>query len=154
MALLKLMIDGKNYEQGLKRRRMAAAALLAVGIVGIVCYFLLVPGSDLSEFAQGFYLGGASGITVGALILLARVQYLLKNPEARKKAKIQDTDERERAVIHRAFELAGEITFFAAAAAVFVLLPLSVDAFRAVLGVMVLYCFSWVVAQSVLRRKM
>ncbi len=154
MALLKLMIDGKNYEQGLKRRRMAAAALLAVGIVGIVCYFLLVPGSDLSEFAQGFYLGGASGITVGALILLARVQHLLKNPEARKKAKIQDTDERERAVIHRAFELAGEITFFASAAAIFVLLPLSVDAFRAVLGVMVLYAFSYVAATWVLERKM
>ena len=28
-----------------------------------VCYFLLVPDSDLSEHAQGFYLGAANGIT-------------------------------------------------------------------------------------------
>lgn len=153
MALLKLMIDGKDYEQTLRRRRAVAFGMLAVGLVGTACYFLLVRQSALEDFAQGFYLGASSGITLGAVVLLIRTQYLLSDPEARRKAKIQDTDERERALIHRAFEVAGEVTFFACAAALFVLLPLSMAAFWAVLGVMVLYALTWVAAQNILRRK-
>ena len=43
-------------------------------------------------YARGFYLGAASGISIGAVILLIRMQYLLTHPEARKKAKIQEQE--------------------------------------------------------------
>lgn len=75
MALIK-MIVGKDYTQQLKNQRLVSVGLLLVGIVGIVCYFTLVPGSTLEDFTKGFYIGGASGITAGALILLIRCTYL------------------------------------------------------------------------------
>ena len=77
MMLVKMLFCGDNYQKSLKRRRACSIAILCVGLIGFACYFLLVPGSALSDFAQGFYLGAASGITAGALILLIRTQYLL-----------------------------------------------------------------------------
>ena len=152
--LIKLILNDADFEKSLKRRRLAGFALLLVGLVGLGCYFLLVEGSDLPDFAQGFYLGAASGISLGSVILLVRSQYLLTHPEAMKKAKIQETDERQRAIIDAAFKWAGCITFFTAAAALFVLLPLSMDAFLALLAVMALYAVSFLVMSNLLEKRM
>lgn len=152
--LIKLILNDADFEKSLKRRKLAGFALLLVGLVGLGCYFLLVEGSDLPDFAQGFYLGAASGISLGSVILLVRSQYLLTHPEAMKKAKIQETDERQRAIIDAAFKWAGCITFFTAAAALFVLLPLSLGAFLALLGVMALYAVSFLVMSNLLEKRM
>ena len=152
--LIKLILNDADFEKSLKRRRLAGFALLLVGLVGLGCYFLLVEGGDLPDFAQGFYLGAASGISLGSVILLVRSQYLLTHPEAMKKAKIQETDERQRSIIDASFKWAGCITFFTAAAALFVLLPLSMNAFLALLGMMALYAVSFLVMSSVLEKRM
>ena len=148
------MTGGGDYGKSLKQRRWAAIAMLIVGLVGFVCYFLLVPDSGLSDYAQGFYLGGASGISAGALVLLIRTQYLIAHPQAQRKAKIKETDERERKIVHTAFEAAGGVTFFASAAALFVVLPLSMDAFRALLAAMILFCLVFVAANVWLSKKL
>lgn len=83
--LIKLILNDADFEKSLKRRKLAAVALLLVGLVGLGCYFLLVEGSPLPDFAQGFYLGAASGICLGSVILLVRSQYLLTHPEAQKR---------------------------------------------------------------------
>jgi len=142
--LINELTGSKDYTAALKRRRLIAAGLLCVGLIGFVCYFLLVPGSELPDFIQGFYLGAASGITGGALALLVRAQYLLTHPEARRRAKIKETDEREVQITHTAFRAAGYVTFFASAAALFVVLPVSMEAFFALVAAMMLYCFVFV----------
>lgn len=152
--LLKSLFTYGNYEKSLRRRRWLALALLCVGLTGFLCYFLLVPGSSLPEFAQGFYLGAAGGISAGALVLLLRVQYLLTHPEQQKKAQIKETDERQRKIVQSAFLAAGMVTFFTAAAALFVVLPLSPQAFRALLALMALYCVAFVIALQVLERRL
>ena len=128
--------DASDFDRSLRRRRLLALGLLAVGLTGLACYFLLVRDSEtLSDHARGFYLGAATGICLGALILLVRMQYLLTHPEARKKAKIQEQDEREKAIISQAFQFAGMFTFFAAASSMFVLVAVSMAAFEAVFAV-------------------
>ena len=138
------IFDTSDFERSLRRRRWVGFGLLAVGIVGVLCYLFLIHGSDvLPDFARGFYLGGASGISVGAVFLLVRVTYLLTHPEARKKAKIREQDEREKAIINQAFQFAGMFTFFAAAASMFVLVAVSMEAALAVLAV---YAVVWLIA--------
>lgn len=153
MALWKLMCNGKDFEQCLRRRRAVAVGMLAVGLVGLVCYFLLVPQSGMDDYAQGFYLGGATGLVLCAIIMLVQTQRLLKDPEARKKARIEENDERQQGIRHRAFEIAGEVTFFTGAGAMFVLLPLSMTAFRTVMAMMMLYAGTWIVTRWVLESK-
>ena len=153
--MLMRLFDTPDYERSLRRRRLAGFGLLAVGVTGIVCYLLLIHDSDvLSDYARGFYLGGASGITIGAVLLLARVTYLLSNPEARKKAKIQEQDEREKSIVNQSFQFAGMFTFFAAAASMFVLVAVSREAAMAVFGVIVVYAVSWLLANLYLSKKL
>lgn len=149
------IFDTSDFERSLRRRRWVGFGLLAVGVVGILCYFLLVDGSDvLPDFARGFYLGGASGICLGAVLLLVRVTYLLSNPAARKKAKIQEQDEREKTIINQSFQFAGMFTFFAAAASMFVLVAVSMAAALAVLGVVAVYVVIWLIACLYLSKKL
>lgn len=142
--MLMHIFDTSDYDRSLRRRRLMAFGLLAVGITGLLCYLFLVRDSDaLPDFARGFYLGGASGISIGAVILLIRTTYLLSNPEARKKAKIQEQDEREKAIINQSFQFAGMFTFFAAAASLFVLVAVSQEAAAAVVAVVGVYSIAW-----------
>lgn len=150
---IKQWTKGGDYEKSLRQRRMAALAMLAVGLVGFACYFLLVPSSGLSDHVQAFYLGAASGISFGALVLLVRTQYLLKNPQAQKRAKIQETDERKQRIATEAAQFAGVFTFFCSAAALFVVLPLSMEAYYALQTAMAVYCLSFLAANLWLSKK-
>ena len=153
--MLMKVFDTSDYDRSLRRRRLVAFGLLAVGITGIVCYLLLIHNSDtFPEFARGFYLGGASGICIGSVFLLVRITYLLSNPEARKKAKIKEQDEREKTIINQSFQFAGVFTFFACAASLFVLVAVSLEAAAAVLGVVALYSIVWVAASIYLSKKL
>ena len=151
--MLMHIFDTSDFERSLRRRRLVAFGLLAVGITGILCYLFLIHNSDvLSDYARGFYLGGASGMTIGAVFLLIRVTVLLSDPEARKKAKIKEQDEREKAIINQAFQIAGMFTFFAAAASMFVLVAVSQAAALAVLGVVAVYAVVWLLANLYLSK--
>ena len=153
--MLMHLFEPSDFERSLRRRRLMGFGLLAVGLIGIVCYFLLIDGSDtLSDYARGFYLGGASGISIGSVFLIVRSQYLLTHPEARKKAKIQEQDERERTIIAQAFQFAGIFTFFAAAASMFVLVAVSKAAAMAILAVIVVYSLVWLLANVYLSKKL
>ena len=153
--MLMKLFDTSDYDRSLRRRRLMALGLLAVGVTGIACYLLLIHGSQvLSDYARGFYLGAASGISIGAVILLVRVQYLLTHPEARKKARIKAQDEREKAITDQAFQFAGMFTFFAAVASMFVLVAVSKTAALAVFGVIVVYAVSWPLASLYLSKKL
>lgn len=152
--MLMRVFDTSDYGRSL-RRRLTAFALLAVGIVGILCYLFLIHGSQtFPDFARGFYLGGASGICIGSVFLLVRTTYLLTHPEARKKAKIKEQDEREKTIINQSFQFAGVFTFFACAASLFVLVAVSLEAAAAVLGVVALYSIVWVAASIYLSKKL
>lgn len=153
--MLMKIFDTSDYDRSLRRRRLVAFGLLAVGITGILCYLFLVQDSNaLPDFARGFYLGGASGICIGAAFLLIRMQVLLSNPEARKKAKIQEQDEREKTIVNQAFQFAGMFTFFACAASLFVLVAVSLEAALAVLAVVAVYALSWLAANLYLSKKL
>ena len=153
--MLMRMFDTPDYDRSLRRRRLLALGLLAVGVTGIVCYFLLVHNSGvLSGYVRGFYLGGASGITFGAALLLIRIQYLLTHPEARKKAKLREQDEREKAIVNQAFQFAGMFTFFASAASTFVLVAVNLSAARAILAVVAVFSAAFLLAYLYLSAKL
>ena len=153
--MLMRLFDTSDYERSLRRRRLMGFGLLAVGLIGIICYFLLIDGSDtLSDYARGFYLGAASGISIGSVFLIVRMQYLLTHPAARKKAKIQEQDEREKAIIAQAFQFAGMFTFFASAASMFVLVAVSRAAALAVFAVVAVYAIVWLLANVYLSKKL
>ena len=154
MLIKALFTDSKNYERSLKLRRLWAIGMLCIGLVGFACYVLLVPSSDLSDYVQGFYLGAASGITAGALILFIRTQYLLTHPQAQRKAKIKETDEREMHIMRTAAQMAGGLTICGVALSLFIVLPLSMEAYYALTGVVFFYATVFFLSSLWLSRKL
>lgn len=153
--MLMRIFDTSNYDRSLRRRRLIGFGLLAVGLTGVLCYLFLIHNSDaLSDYARGFYLGGSSGICLGSVFLIVRMQYLLTHPEARKKAKIQEQDEREKAIVNQSFQFAGIFTFFASAASMFVLVAVSREAAAAILAVVVVFAVTWLLANLYLSKKL
>lgn len=153
--MLMRLFDTSDYDRSLRRRRLMALGLLAVGVTGLACWFLLARDSAvLSDHARGFYLGGATGITAGALILLVRMQYLLTHPEARKKARVQEQDEREKAIVSQSFQFAGMFTFFAAAASMFVLVAVSPEAFKAIFSMVTVFAAAFLLSNFYLSKKL
>jgi len=148
------MCSNGDYGKSLRRRRLAALAFLALGVLGFVCYFRMVQGSTLPDYAQGFYMGASTGITLGGLILLIRTQYLITHPEAQKKARIQETDEREKAIVNQSFQFAGLFTFFLSVAAMMVLVAVNIAAAQTILAVVVVYALSFLCANVVLSKKL
>ena len=142
--LIKEVTVEENYEKTLRMRRLIFAGLLLVGVVGFICYHLL--GDRLPDFARGFYLGGASGLFGVSAVNFVRNEHLIAHPEARKKARIKESDEREKEIGRTALFFAGMVTFFVSAAALFVLLPLNMGAFCALLGVLAVYFLSYIAA--------
>lgn len=139
MLIKAMLTGGGDYGKSLKQRRWAAVGMLCIGLVGFACWFFLVPNSHLSEHAQGFYLGAATGITAGALFLLVRTQYLITHPQAQRRAKIKETDEREMQIIRSATQIAGGVTIFGVVLSLFIVLPLCMEAYYALIGVVFFY---------------
>lgn len=144
--LVKNFTDGSDYHKALRQRRLAALAMLALGLIGLACALLLVPESNLSDHAKGFYTGGATGLILGALVLLVRIQLLIKNPEAQQKAKIKEKDERNQQIVNQSAQVAGVVTVFTMAASLFVLIPLNFTAYVTVICVILFYSIVFLVA--------
>ena len=140
-----------DYGKSLRQRSWAAAAILAIGLAGLGCYLWLVPGSGLSDHAQGFYLGGACGLSAGGLSLLVRSQWMLRHPEKWRKARIQETDER---ITAQAAQLAGVGVFFLQALAAFLLVAVDRRLVTVLLCSMAAYVLLFLGTQLGLSRKL
>lgn len=145
--------DLPSYQKALRFRQKVALGVCAVGVVGTLCYFLLVRGSGLPDFVRGFYLGAAQGFLLSGIILFCRVRYLLRHPKAQKEALVRERDEREQTIREKSASAAGMITFFAAAAALFVLLPFSRSGFFALLAVIGIYTAAFFAGNTYFSRK-
>lgn len=153
--MLAKLFCSADFDKTLRRRRTLGFCLLALGILGVACYFLLVDGNNsLPDFAQGFYLGVSSGLCLASVVLLIRTQYLMDHPDARKQAKIKEQDERERAIVNQSFQFAGYLTFFLCAAGLLVAVALSCAAALALLCVMAVYAAAWICANLYLSKKL
>ena len=138
--MLALLFTPHDFDRALRRRRLAALGLMALGALGCLCYILLPwDGGILPDYARGFYLGASCGIALAGVALLFRAQHLLTHPQARKQAQIKEQDERERAILLQAFYLAGLVTFYLCAAALLVTVAVNRTAAIVLMGVMAVY---------------
>ena len=89
----------------------------------------------------------------GAVVLL-RSQYLLGHPQARRKARIREQDERSRTIAAHACQFAGLLTFYLCAAALLVAVAVNHTIAMVLLTVMAVYAAAFVCAGVVLSKRL
>ena len=99
-----------EYRNVLRRRQRSFVAMLLLGIVTFAAAGaaeLFSWNVALDSHALGFYSGIGTGMAFGAATLLIRLRKTLKDPDALRKARIRDTDERVAEIGRRATATAG-----------------------------------------------
>lgn len=151
--MLNKMTSGPDYGRNLRQRRWAFLVVLLIGLVGLGCYVLLVPGSGLADYAQGYYLGSACGLMGVGLVLGLRNEWMLRHPEKWKKARIQETDERSQHLTTQAAQLAGVGVLVLQALACYVLVAVDQDLVKVLLASMVAYVVLFQGCRVILARR-
>lgn len=149
------LFPSADYERSLRRRRLAGLGLMALGALGCLCYVLFLrDGGALSDYARDFYLGFSCGLALAGAVVLIRSQYLLSRPQARRKARIREQDERSRAIAAQACQFAGLFTFYLCTAALLVAVAVNHTAAMVLLAVMAAYAAAFLCAGIVLSRRL
>ena len=108
--------DLNAYRARLQAAMRLYAALVALGaftlLFGILGVPALLPEGGNVEYFSGFYCGMGTGLALGFLVLILRTRRLLRNEAALRRDFTKYTDERNRAIRHRALLAAGVTLFF------------------------------------------
>lgn len=149
------LFPSADFEQSLRRRRLAGVGLIALGALGCLCYALFLrEGGALSDYARDFYLGFSCGLALAGAVVLIRSQYLLGRPQARRRARIREQDERVRTSPAQACSLPGLFTFYLCAAALLVAVAVNHTIAMVLLTVMAVYAAAFVCAGVVLSKRL
>lgn len=151
--MLNKMTGGPDYGKSLRQRRWAFLVVLLIGLVGLGCYVLLVPGSGLEDYAKGYYLGSACGLLGTGFALGLRNEWMLRHPEKWKKASIQETDERSQHLTTQAAQLAGVGVVVLQALACYVLVAVDQSLVKVLLASMAAYVVLFQGCRAVLSRR-
>ena len=107
--------DLNAYRARLQAAMRLYAALATLGaftlLFGILGVPALLPEGGNVEYFSGFYCGMGTGLALGFLVLILRTRRLLRNEAALRRDFTKYTDERNRAIRHRAL-LAAWVTLF------------------------------------------
>lgn len=147
-------VSGKDYAKALRLCRWAFLVILAIGLVWLGCNVWLVPHYDLNDYVRSFYLGGALGMTGGGLAFLLHNEWMLHHPEAWKRARIRETDERKQRIEARAAQIAGRWLQILQVPIVLVLLLVDLRLALVIVCFMGLYSLLYLIAWTVLSRRM
>lgn len=108
--------DLNAYRARLQAAMRLYAALATLGaftlLFGALGVPVLLPEGGNVEYFSGFYCGMGTGLALGFLVLILRTRCLLRNEAALRRDFTKYTDERNRAIRHRALLAAGVTLFF------------------------------------------
>lgn len=133
--LIKQLFRDKDYAKTLRRRLWLYVAMCALGAVLIAASLTLMEDSGLPDFVQGFYLGSGSGLVLAGAFFAVRTLRVLGDPEALRREKITEGDERGQAIVASAMGAVFWVMYFLLMAGLFVALPLNRTVFYTLLAV-------------------
>ena len=146
----------EEYRRELIGRNWKLALLCAVGIAVSATAALAWRGevSGLPDYMMGVYCGAGAGLALGGLIMIIRNMILLGNEEKLKQSRLENSDERLLEISARAIKTAVQVMMFAALAGGLIggiFYPILV---KAVLFIVYVFLFSYLVARKVYEKRM
>lgn len=146
----------EEYRKELKRKNRKLALLCAVGIVIAAAAALAWRSGTarLPDYMMGVYCGAGCGLTLAGIILIVKNLILLGNEEKLKQSRLENSDERIREISSLAVKAAVQVMMLAALAAGMIggiFYPILV---KALLFIVYVFLFSYLIACRVYEKKM
>ena len=148
--------NNEEYKAELKKRMRTMTVLFVLGALTLATMIVLIllKPEMLESYEAGLFTGMGTGLMVGAVFGILRLRSRMKNDDTLKKARLAETDERERDISNKAIRVTSKIVLLA-----FYLVMLCSLFFSKVLafvmcGFILLYFVSYVVCRNILSKRM
>lgn len=146
----------ETYRKIVKRKAFIAGVIMVLGAATIaadlVAQFLL--GPEMNDFRKGFFSGAGTGLFFGGAILMIKRIAMLKSEDKLKKARIEESDERNRKIADIAMRIATVILLAAMYVAMIVSGFIMPEMMKLLSFLVCFFLLAYVGAYKILQRKM
>lgn len=147
--------SNEEYRKIVRKKMRAALIGMAVGLLTILASFAVVEIFELplDSHMQGFYSGVGTGILAASIVIWARYWIMLKDEEKLKRSRIDLSDERNKEISNAAFRVASLVLIIALYLAAFILGIWYPVVIKVLMGLVLVFAITYLVAYTVLSRK-
>lgn len=158
--LMKMFWKGAKTDEEFKERligrRNMFILLLFVGAASLAVGLTVNTeiAGNRGDFLSGLYCGIGTGVILASLVALYRNWKLRKDSVRLHQERLKEADERNRTLNQKSFYLAGVVSFFAQYVIFLAAGFFSMEVMRIMWGLLILYCFSFIIIRKILERRM
>lgn len=147
--------NNEEYRKVLKRRNIWIAAFALLGLMIAAAAFLAAGNErvQLPEYILGVYCGVGAGICLGCIFLIVRNLLIMGNEEKLKQGRLENSDERIAEIRNRACGVAIGVTLLLCMAAGLIFGIYEQVLIKAVLFVLDVFIFSYLIACAYYKNK-
>ena len=154
-CLRKIATD-EEYRKLTKRRLVRQIAILVIGIVTLVIneYTRHAGISNIPEFGQGILSGMGSGLIGAEVIFIIKTIGLLRDEKKLKKARIEESDERNIVMNTESIKIATIVLLFAMYVVFLLGIFITMDITLVIAGLLTLFFVAYIISMIVYSKVM
>lgn len=146
----------EEYKAELKKRQRLMIILLLLGVLTLVIMaVLIITKSDtLESYTAGFFCGVGTGLILGGLLGVRKIQKTMKDETALKEARLIETDEREQSISAKAIHTTLKIMLLSIYLLLFLCSFITVEAVTVLFLLAAIFFLSYIISRKVYSQRM
>lgn len=148
--------NNEEYKQELKKRMKTMIVLFVLGALTLATMIVLIilKPEMLESYEAGLFTGMGVGLMFGAVTGIIQLRNRMKNEESLKKARLAETDEREREISNRAMRMTAKVMMTALYLVMLFCLFIAKEAALVMCGLILLFFVSYIVCRKIVSKMM
>lgn len=148
--------NNEEYKQELKKRMKTMIVLFVLGALTLATMIVLIilKPEMMESYEAGLFTGMGVGLMFGAVTGIIQLRNRMKNEESLKKARLAETDEREREISNRAMRMTAKVMMTALYLVMLFCLFIAKEAALVMCGLILLFFVSYIVCRKIVSKMM
>lgn len=148
--------NNEEYKKELKKRMRTMVVLFILGALTLATMVVLIilKPQMLESYEAGLFTGMGVGLMFGAVTGIIQLRNRMKNEENLKKARLAETDEREREISNRAMRMTAKVMMTALYLVMLFCLFIAREAALVMCGLILLFFVSYIICRKIVSRMM
>ena len=148
--------NNEEYKAELKKRKCLMIALLLLGLftLAVMAVILLTRPDARENFTAGFFCGVGIGLVFGAILCIRKLQKTMNDEAALKRARLEETDEREQAISAKALQMTLKIMLLSIYLLLLLCSFITVETVSVLSLLVAIFFLSYIVSRRIYSNKM